>query len=166
MSENPSFRAVRDFQDIRKITNKAGDIGDDVSALVPYGKGYKIVTGIILKYRSDAGRYVLTEDGTEYSVDHSNVRNHVYVPSASAPVHSEFEVMEHFHMIRKGSPRAGDPYDMGESVAALLASDTESTIVHGRLYGSDQTSRGITYKLVTREGDKYAGLTPSNLAHI
>lgn len=162
---NPSFDAVKRFQQIREATHVVGKVGDDVTALVKVGTSYRIVQGVIITYRSDAGRIVLDESGKEHSLSQENVRKYTEVTD-NGPAHPEYDVVAHFHMIKEGHPRSGYGFNIGETVAALLATDSESKIVFGRLYGNTYDKYGIRYKLVTREGDKYAGISPSFLAKI
>lgn len=88
-------------------------------------------------------------------------------PVSETPACADFDVVGHFRKIRNGSPRSGYPYEIGEDVAALLADDKSAKIVYGRLYASDMHPQyGVSYRVVTREGDKYRNVSPSLLAHI
>jgi hypothetical protein len=76
-----------------------------------------------------------------------------------------FRTIEHFDMLKEASMPTG--FDIGNSVAVLLSDDTDAKIVHGRIYGTDYVANvGMTYRVVTREGDKYANLSSGRIVKI
>ncbi len=164
---NESFDAVKRFQEIRKSTNEIGHVGDTVTALthtIVKGKSeYRIVTGIVVMYRSDAGRVVLDESGTEHSLSTSDVRK--YVAPKENPAHEDYLTTERFREIKAVAKGIGI-YDAGDSVAALI-DDGSPKLVFGNIYGDAYNpSTGIHYKIITRDGERYVGIPPKRMARI
>lgn len=87
-------------------------------------------------------------------------------PVETTPAHSDYDVVEHFHMIREGGPRSGYPFNTGESVAVLQHDDDGFRIVYGRMYAMTTNHAGAWYSVVTREGEKLIGVRHSHMAHI
>lgn len=85
----------------------------------------------------------------------------------STPAHEEYLTVEHFHKLSEAD-RSIRIFNPGDSVAALVdTSDEPLRVVHGKVYGSAYSDlTGIHYKVITREGDKYVGLTPRSVVHI
>jgi len=165
MGNSASFDAVRRFQKIREATNEIGHVGDDVSALVKVGAAYQVITGIVVRYRSDAGRIVLSENGTEYSLSSSDVRKYVEV-TEETPAHEDFLAVSHFREL-KDAQEGPSIYTIGESVAVLLSNTNTCSVVYGKVYGTAYNSQtGIKYMVVTREGTRHVGNDPDSLARI
>lgn len=164
---NASFQAVRDFQKIREASNDTGKIGDDVQILVKINNAYKIVRGINMRYRSDAGFYVLAENGAEHSMDRHNVRKYVPPVTEDTPTHEEYSALDHFHKLSEAD-KSIRIFNPGDSVAALVDTYGEPlSVVYGKVYGSAYSElTGIHYKVITREGRKYVGLSPRSLVSI
>ncbi len=160
---NPSFDAVREFAEIRKLTNVTGDPGDDVVILVKVGSTYRVLDGIVTNYRSDGGRHVLIENGTEYSVGHESMRKYVRKTSEEATAHEDFLTLEHFRALQEEDKEVS--YKVGASVAALMSENGKLKIYHGRVSGSDHTGGTSVYTFVTREGVRMSA-EYTHLTHI
>lgn len=165
---NQSFDAVKRFQEIREASNDSGKVGDDVQILVKINNAYKVVRGVNMRYRSDAGFFVLDENGAEHSMDRYDVRKYTpVVGEFETPAHGEYLTVENFHKLSAGD-KSSRIFNPGDSVAALVDEFPEPLkVVHGKVYGSAYSERtGIFYKIITREGTKHVGLAPRLLVRI
>lgn len=150
MAVADSFAAVRKFQDIRKKTDSRGDIGDNVTALVKAPRSYKLITGIVVKYRSDAGRYVLDADGNEWSVDSSDVRKYVEI-TENDQAHENYLTIEHFAMLRDAKPH--NSRSIGASVAILTKDDEKNPVIkYGLISSAFHANNGSCYSVTHRDG--------------
>lgn len=83
------------------------------------------------------------------------------------PAHEEYSALDHFNKLSEADERTRI-FNPGDSVAALVDTYGEPlSVVYGKVYGSAYSdSTGIHYKVITREGRKYVGLTPRSLVNI
>jgi len=150
MSVSESFRAVREFQDLRKKTSARGDVGDSVTALVKAPRGYKLITGIVVRYRSDAGRYVLDTSGQEWSVDSSDVRKYVPVTEEDT-AHENYLTIEHFSMLRGN--QIHNSRSIGASVAILTKDEEKNPVIkYGLISSAFHANNGSCYSVTHRDG--------------
>lgn len=150
MAAADSFAAVRKFQDIRKKTDSRGNIGDDVTALVKGPRNYKLITGIVVKYRSDAGRYVLDTDGNEWSVDGSDVRKYVETVTDNQ-AHENYLTIEHFAALIDAKPH--NSRRIGASVAILTKDDEKNPVIkYGLISSAFPSNNGSCYHVTHRDG--------------
>jgi len=154
---HPSFEAVREFQEIRERTNKRGDIGDSVSILASETKNgqktYKILTGIVTAYRSDAGRIVLDYNGKEHSVSSSDVRKYIRLIEKPKPdqAHENYLTVEHFAMLQDAKPH--NSRNIGASVAILTKDDEKNPVIkYGLISSAFHGSNGSCYSVTHRHG--------------
>lgn len=161
---HPSFEAVSEFQEIRKRTNERGNIGDSVSILISEEKFdvkvYKIVTGIVVKYRSDGGRIVLDWNGKERSISGEDVRKYIRLIVKPKPdqAHENYLTIEHFASLKENEDfvqaqsKGFILREVGVSVAVLVTVDDKPTIKYGIISGCFHGNNGSNYHVMHRDG--------------
>lgn len=152
---HPSYAAVKEFNDIRKRTDKRGDIGDSVSILVSEEKNgqkvYKILAGIVVRYRSDAGRIVLDWNGKEHSVSSADVRAYIrLVEKKEDTAHEDYLTIEHFGMLKENEEFT--IRTIGKSVVILTKENGRPWIKHGLISYVGHCNSGTYYHVTHRDG--------------
>lgn len=152
---HPSFEAVREFEEIRKRTNKRGDIGDSVSILATEEKNgqksYKILAGIVVRYRSDAGRIVLDYNGKEHSVSSSDVRAYIrLIEKKEDTAHENYLTIEHFGMLKDNEEF--NIKKIGQSVVVLTTENDRPWIKNGLISYIGHSNSGSYYSITHRDG--------------